>query len=140
MANTELSRAESLSTSGKVTETKAERNKAIALAYQGGETMTELARRYGLSISRISYICRDQGARLSREELSRVQSHYARRNMNDPAIRAKISETISKRWAAGHWAGRRKIFANDPAKREDYLALRDNFGAAYARQAMGLAA
>lgn len=36
--------------------------------------------------------------------------------------------------------GRKRLFANDPNRRADYLALREAMGAAYAREQMGLAA
>lgn len=142
MAMNDLCRADSLSTIGKVTERCdfTARNAEIAQSYLAGEPMRSIAARFGISLSRVSYICKAQGARLDREALRARYAAHSRRNMNDPAIRAKISATIAKRWAAGHWAGRRKIFGDQPERREEYLVLRDAFGAAYARQAMGIAA
>lgn len=117
-----------------------ERNRAIAAAYRSGKTLREIAAQYSLSPSRVSYIVKAQGASLTGEELRRRFSEAAKRTSNDPAVRAKISATISARWAAGHWAGRRKILGDDPERREDYLLLRDTYGAAYARRVMGIAA
>jgi predicted DNA-binding protein YlxM (UPF0122 family) len=117
-----------------------ERNKKIVKHYRDGMVMREIAEKFGISLSRVSYIVKAAGARRTREELSAVWSYHSRKNMSDPVIRAKHSAAIKARWDAGQGFGRPKLFADDPAKREDYLSLRDVYGAAYAREAMGLAA
>ena len=117
-----------------------ERNAQIVAEYHAGATLLQVAARHGLSESRISYIVQMMGGRLTGEERGRRLSEYARQKMNDPAMRARISATMAARWAAGFRAGRPRLFADDPAKREEYLTLRDACGAAYARAALGLAA
>lgn len=117
-----------------------ERNAAIAKAYRKGDRLQDIADRHGISLSRASYIVKQQGARLTREEISKRYAERNRRNAQDPVIRAKIAETVKKRWAEGELRGRPVIFADDPARRYDYLNLRHAYGAAYAREAMGIAA
>ncbi len=116
------------------------RNAAIAAAYRGGALLRELAEEHGLSMSRISYIVKQQGARLTGEDLHRRCSQHSVRIARDPVVRAKIGASLRLRWQNGERVGRERILANDPARREDYLALRDACGAAYARQAMGISA
>lgn len=135
MPNAGSCRNGSVTTSGKVN-----RNAEIAASYRGGETMGVIAARHGISLSRVSYIIRNAGARLSREEWSRRHSDMCRRIARDPKVRAKIAATMRKRWADGLKAGRPRLFADDPVRRDEYLLLRDACGAAYARKAMGLSA
>lgn len=117
---------------------KAQRNIAIAAAYRSGVVMTELAKQHGLSLSRISHIVWEQGAESTPAELRLRRGQSSRRNGGSPAARAKISAAIRQRWADGLMSGRPTLFADDTAKRGDYLALRRAYGAAYARDAMGL--
>ena len=117
---------------------KAQRNIAIAAAYRSGVVMTELAKQHGLSLSRISHIVWEMNAELGPAELRVRRAKYSRHNASAPAARAKISAAISQRWADGLMSGRPTLFADDTAKRGDYLALRRAYGAAYARDAMGL--
>lgn len=119
---------------------KAERNRAIIDAFLSGETMASLASRHGIAISRVSRIIKRAGASLGPAELQERLNATRARIATDPVIREKIRQTIAAKWAAGHWAGRRKILADDPDRREEYISLRDAYGAAYAREAMGLAA
>ena len=115
------------------------RNQAIAAAYKAGESLTSIGARYGLCISRISYIALREGVRLTGTEQARRVGQTGAANARNPAARARISATIKHLWAGGKWrGGRPMLFADDPVKRGDYLALRNVYGAAYAREAMGL--
>lgn len=120
--------------------TKPERNRAIAEAYRAGALMSDIAREHGISLSRVSAIIRLEDAHLVGDEYRARQSATLRRRVTRPEARAKISAVMRRRWAAGERLGRRAIFCDDPAKREEYLALRDYGGAAYARKQMGIAA
>lgn len=117
---------------------KHERNVAIAKAFLDGRTLASLAAEHGVCLTRIHYIVRGEGIRLGREAV------YARINRKGRVLgrehRANIQAALLKRSAAGKRNGPAPLFADDPAKREQYLLLRDAMGAAYARQAMGLAA
>lgn len=117
---------------------KTQRNIAIAAAYRGGAVMTVLAKQHGLSLTRISHIVWEMSAELDPAELRLRLGRSSRRNASAPAARAKISAAIRQRWADGLMSGRPTLFAYDTAKRGDYLALRRAYGAAYARDAMGL--
>ena len=123
-----------------MTAPQTERNARIVAEYRAGATLAQIGAAHGLCCSRISYILKTMGARLGPVERSRRNSEHNRRMMNDPVIRARISATMAARWAAGFRAGRPRLLADDPAKREEYLILRDACGAAYARAAYGLAA
>lgn len=117
-----------------------DRNRKIAKAYRAGALLRELADKYGLSQSRISYIVKQEGARLNLEDRRARCSAHSSRIAKDPEVRAKIAAAMRQRWAAGYPMGRKAILADDPERREEYLVLRDAFGAAYAREQMGLAA
>lgn len=117
---------------------KHERNRAIVEAFRAGETMAVLANRHGITISRVSRIINRAGASLGYDELQKRLNVTRAKIATDPAIREKIRQTITAKWAEGHWAGRRKILADDPERREDYISLRQAYGAAYAREVMGL--
>lgn len=117
-----------------------ERNAAIAKAYRDGDRLQDIADRHGISLSRASYIVKQQGARLSREEISQRYAERSRRIAQDPVIRAKIAETVRRKWECGELRGRKMLFADDPVRRYDYLNLRHAYGAQYAREVMGLAA
>lgn len=117
---------------------KSQRNNDIAAAYRSGATMTALATQHGLSLSRIFHIVWEQGAELAPAELRVRRGRSSRRNGSTPAARAKISAAISQLWADGLMTGRPTLFSDDTVKRGDYLALRRAYGAAYARDAMGL--
>ena len=121
--------------------THPERNAAIAADYKAGESLPCIAARYGLSPSRISYIALAQGVRFTGIEQARRIGSQGAANSRTAIVRERISQTVKQRWADGTLrGGRRRLFADDPARREDYLNLRSAMGAAYARQAMGVVA
>lgn len=117
-----------------------ERDRAIADAYRAGALMRDIACDFSLSISRVSGIVSAQGASLSREELARRSTITAKHNTGNPAVCAKIAEGVRAAWARGAPLGRKTIFADDPERRIDYLNMREAYGAAYAREVMGIAA
>lgn len=122
---------------------KSERNRKIAAAYLAGVTMRELAEEYGVCPQRIDHIVQSQGAKLTYEQRRARHSANASRRQSDPAVRHSISVTLkaaNERRRAMGLPPRHAIFADDPARRAEYLTLRDTMGAAYARQAMGLSA
>lgn len=117
---------------------KNERNVAIAKAFLDGRTLASLAAEHGVCPTRIHYIVRGQGIRLGRDAVSKRLGRKGRKLPRSTA--EKIRAALLQRRAEGKRVGREVIFADDPVKREQYLDLRGAMGAAYARQAMGLAA
>ena len=97
--------------------TLAERNQAIAAAFKAGASRTELAVRYGLTPRRISQIAAAHG--VHRYDADQVAM----------GLRCKGGRPRDQNLAA---------MASDDAR--FYAYLRRDYGAAYARQAMGLAA
>lgn len=116
---------------------KRDRNVAIAKAFLDGRTLASLAAEHGVCPTRIHYIVRGEGIRLGRDAVSK---RLGRKGKKLPRATAdKIRAALLNRTASGKRNGPEPIFADDPVKREQYLDLRDAMGAAYARQAMGLA-
>lgn len=118
----------------------AERNRKIAEAYLAGQSLASIGADHGISMTRAHQIAVANGGRISREERSRRFSAHSARIARDPEVRAKIAAKIKAKWDNGMPGGRRMIFANEPAKREDYLSLRTAYGAATARAMMGISA
>ena len=109
---------------------KRARNRAIVKAFKAGEGIRSLAERHGICQSNVHRLIRQYGAQLSPEARS---ERFRRHNIAmwaDPVIRARIIAAKSKP----------RIFADDPVRREQYLTLQSYYGAAYAREQMGLAA
>ena len=119
-----------------MTNSTAARNAIIAAAYHTGVKASELAKRWGLSRPRIYAIAHRLGGTLSDSERSRRRGLAGAANAR--RAHAIMGGTISKRRAAGLPLGRPRMFADDPAKRADYTIIRHTYGAAYAREAMGL--
>jgi hypothetical protein len=118
---------------------KRERNIAIAKAFLDGRTLASLAQEHGLCPTRIHYIVRGEGIRLGRDAVIKRTSPTKGKKL-PRATAEKIRAALLQRTAEGRRVGREVIFADDPVKREQYIDLRDAMGAAYAREAMGLAA
>lgn len=77
------------------------RNAEIVDAFMRKEPQSAIAKRYKLSVSRVSYILRAAGVSLSHEEL-RERIIISNRRINaDPAFRAKRSEAV--RQARSKW-------------------------------------
>lgn len=119
---------------------KSARNEAIAKAFLDGRTLASLSEEHGLCMTRIHYIVRGEGIRLGRDAVRKRTTNHRLGKPLPRETAEKIRAALLKRSAEGKHNGRAVIFGDDPAKREKYLDLRDAFGAAYAREAMGLAA
>ena len=117
---------------------KTERNAEICRRYVAGETFAQITARFGISGSAIRHIVKRMGALGTPEERRARQVEHSRRINADPAIQEAKRVKMRAHYATGRVGPRTPIFAHDPVKREDYLALRIAFGAAYARDAMGL--
>lgn len=118
--------------------TNPSRDREIAELYRGGMLLRELAEAYGLALSRISFIVKREGASCSPDELRRRMAASNRSRQRDPEVLAKISATVTRRWAEGR--GRPRILADRPEDRALYAKIRRYYGAAYAREQMGIAA
>lgn len=119
-------------------QSKPERNAEIVRLYLAGATSDQLAEQFDLSTSRIRFILQRDGGEKFAREYRRRNAELLRARATDPATREKLRHLTTKRWQEGERLGRRMMFADDPVKREDYVALRRVYGAAYAREAMGL--
>lgn len=119
---------------------KTERNAEICRLYLAGETFAQITARYGISGSVIRRIVKRMGALGTPEERRARQADHLRRINADLAIQEAKRIKMRAHYATGRVGPRPPIFAHDPVKRDDYLALRCAFGAAYARDAMGLVA
>ena len=119
---------------------KAERNREICQRFHDGETLKSLARRFGMTQANAWRIVSSY-APLGPDAERQRRIENCRRYLLTPEMKARADAGKRRLAAEGGWrAGRKKLFGNDPEKRGDYLALREAFGAAYAREAMGLAA
>lgn len=134
--------------------TRAERDQAIAAAFKAGSTRTELARDYGLTPRRISQIAAAHG--VHRYDADQVamglrcrggrprDPQLARLSAEDRRFYKKVMQTFNAAYARQLLGickpGRKAMFVGDPAKRAEYLRLREKVGAAYARELMGIAA
>jgi hypothetical protein len=92
-----------------------ERNKAIAAAFKAGETRNALAKRYGLTPRRISQIAAAHGVHRYDADQVAMGLRFRGGRPRDPKLAALNSED-----------------------RRFYTKLMQSFGAAYARQALGL--
>lgn len=86
-------------------EERQERDKAIARAYRAGVFQRDLAEQYGLCLSRICRIIKEQGARLSPEE-----------------IRKRATTNLPDRSP-----GRPRLYDSTPEARTTYEALRKKY-------------
>lgn len=114
------------------------RDAAIVRAYHGGASYLTVAKQFGLSFAHVRRIVLSRAPLTPEQAAARRAAHAAW--LNSPEMQAKSQAGRRHRLATkGPWQGRRTLFADDPKSREDYLALRGAYGAAYARAAMGLA-
>lgn len=97
--------------------TRAERDRAIAAEFKAGATRTELARKYGLTARRISQIAAAHGVHRYDADQVAMGLRFRGGRPRDPQL-AQLSER----------------------DRRFYTKVMQGFGAAYARQALGLAA
>lgn len=120
---------------------KPERNAAICRRFHSGESVRSIAADLGLSHSAVWAVIA-RYAPLTDEQRTERLVEYCRKNLLRPEIVARSREGMKRRIEReGIWnVGRKKVLAHDPAKREDYLALRRAYGAKYAREALGVAA
>lgn len=119
---------------------KTERNNKIVAAYRAGQPIEHIGRDHGVSGYTVRRIIIRAGALADEAERRRRFVEVNRRNQLLPEVRARKAETMRRHWQHNPNMGKPQLFANDPERREEYLLLRDAYGAAYAREAMGLAA
>lgn len=123
-----------------MSKSKTQRNAALVRRFLAGATLAELATRYGISQPCVCRIVARAGHKRTEEQRRARLSEMSRRMNADPVIKARKSAVMKAYYAQGRVGPKRPIFEHDPQKREEYLTLREAMGAAYARQAMGLAA
>lgn len=103
------------------------RNDAIREAYQT-ETARAIAARYGLTVRRVRMIVRGE-------------TKTCKRPVSSEEHQRATSEGLRKAKAEGRQVGRRRLFADDPARRDEYFTFRHaGYSAAEARAAMKLTA
>lgn len=116
--------------------TRAERNSAIVAAYMAGASQQAVADRFGVSQATISRVMVAHGVPISRSQVSR-------RGWS-PERKAAQSARSLRLWREQGFRnanlGRRTILADRPDDRALYCKIRRHYGAAYARELMGLAA
>lgn len=118
---------------------KTERNLGIVADFLAGASYSVLAAKHGLHPSRIYAIIKASGNTLSYEQCCARKARFAKIRAGNERIMERQRASIKARRDAGLPWGRRPIFAEDQEKREQYIALREAMGAAYAREQMGLA-
>jgi hypothetical protein len=102
------------------------RDYAIREAYRTEPART-IAARFGLSVCRV-------------RRIGRSEPGQPYQPMTPEDHRRATLEGLRKAKADGRQVGRRRLFADDPAKREEYFTLRyAGYSAREARAAMGLA-
>ncbi len=117
---------------------KTERNAAMLADYNAGEWVPDIAAKYGIHPTNAYRILRRDGAFGDVEKVAgRIRLRNQAIARTERVSQAK-REAMLMRWRSGMMRHKPKLFADDPAKRDDYLALRNTYGAAYAREAMGV--
>lgn len=111
------------------------RNRVICRLYKEyGWLLTQIADHFAMSKTNVWRILENGGATQTKSQRRARITATNRKKALDANFRKKLAEATYQAWADGKMSGRKRLFADDPVKRADYLLLRDKVGAAEAKR------
>lgn len=116
------------------------RNRVIVRLYiEHGWMLSQIAEQFAMSKSNVWRILENAGAKMNKSARRDRRTAANRKKALDPAFRRKLAEATYRAWTDGKMSGRKRLYADEPAKRADYLNLRKKVGADEARRMMAAA-